>query len=76
MGYNNQILEPKSKLKNVLGIPVFESVRSTSIKKSSRNRECFWCGMKNIQKGERYVNHQFRYDGRIITISFHEDCFK
>ena len=76
MGFTNEKIEPRSHVWSTLEIPIFDSVRSTIIKKSLRKRQCFWCGLKNIQKGENYVNHEFRYDGRIITISFHVECFK
>jgi len=48
---------------------VFDNVRSTAERISNRKRQCFGTS-KNIEKGEKYINHQFRYDGRIITISF------
>lgn len=48
------------------------SIRSQSIKKASRNRECKECG-RTIKKGSDYVNQAIRYDGKIITYSFHTD---
>lgn len=76
MTFTNEKLIPKNVIKTTLETPVFSSVRSTTLKKSNRKRQCFWCGMNNIMKGEKYVNHEFRYDSRILTISFHEECFK
>ena len=52
---------------------VFSNVRESKLKKSMRKRQCFKCGGK-IEKGENYINHQFRYDYRIITVSFCNNC--
>jgi len=53
---------------------LFDNVRASSEKESARVRQCYTCAGR-IAKGEIYTNHQFRYDGRIIIISFHEKCF-
>ena len=71
----------KSEIKNenpnianaVLGAVVFSNVRESKLKKSMRKRQCFKCEGK-IEKGETYINHQFRYDYRIITVSFCNNC--
>ena len=52
---------------------VFSNVRESKLKKSMRKRQCFKCEGK-IEKGENYINHQFRYDYRIITVSFCNNC--
>ena len=57
----------------VLGAVVFSNVRESKLKKSMRKRQCFKCEGK-IGKGETYMNHQFRYDYRIITVSFCNNC--
>lgn len=57
----------------VLGAVVFSNVRESKLKKSMRKRQCFKCEGK-IEKGETYMNHQFRYDYRIITVSFCNNC--
>lgn len=59
--------------KPVLGAVVFSNVRESKLKKSMRKRQCFKCEGK-IKKGETYMNHQFRYDYRIITVSFCNNC--
>jgi len=46
-----------------------KTIRSEHIKKTARNRECYNCGM-TIKKGEKYLNREIRYDGKIITLSF------
>lgn len=56
---------------NTIGIVA--SVRSTTVKKAARTRQCFEC-LTNITKKHPYVNHQFRYDKKIITLSYHLDC--
>ncbi len=74
MGFSNIKLSPsKSLLKDVDGT-IFNRVRSTNKRKSRRNRECYLC-LKRIEKNDYYINHQFNYDKRIITISFHINCF-
>ena len=50
-----------------------ESIRQTYIAKSRRRRQCFEC-CKIIKKDDYYINHQFRYDSKIVTISMHPDC--
>ena len=54
---------------------VFSNVRESKLKKSMRKRQCFKCEGK-IEKGETYMNHQFRYDYRIITVSFCKNCIQ
>ena len=76
MGFSNKIeIVPGIETTIAVSLMVFKDVRSTTIRKSRRYRECYYCGHP-IRKDEKYVNHQFRYDGRIITISFHKECFK
>lgn len=53
---------------------LFKSIRNTRIKTSRRKRQCFSC-MCLIKKGDLYGNHEFRYDFRIITISFCPKCY-
>lgn len=74
MSYTSQELIPNDEVAHNYHT-VFKNVRSASIKKSRRKRECFACGYK-IEKGYEYVNHEFRYDYRIITVSFHTDCYQ
>jgi len=50
-----------------------KSIRQTSVKTSTRRRECWDCG-KAILKGEKYTNQQIRYDKTIISQFFHIDC--
>ena len=65
--------ETANSTKPVLGAVVFSNVRESKLKKSMRKRQCFKCEGK-IEKGETYMNHQFRYDYRIITVSFCNNC--
>lgn len=50
-------------------------IRSETIKKARRNRECLNCG-QTIKKGDQYGNRLFLYDGRMITYNFclFENC--
>ena len=66
---------PKEKQDNIIYSErvVFSNVRESKLKKSMRKRQCFKCEGK-IEKGETYMNHQFRYDYRIITVSFCNNC--
>ena len=54
---------------------LLESVRETTTKKSTRKRQCFHC-LEQIEKGEDYINHQYRYDKTILSAFFHQECFK
>lgn len=74
MGFTNEKLQPSNGLYALLAPVVFENVRSTSKKVSRRKRQCYGTG-KTIEKGEKYINHQFRYDGRIVTVSFNLEFF-
>jgi len=74
MAYSKEKLKPSNNLVELLSPIVFKNVRSTSEHKTSRVRQCYACGNK-INKNDNYINHQFKYDGRIITISFCVDCF-
>jgi hypothetical protein len=74
MAFTDEKLQPDNNLHALLSPIVFNNVRSTSIKTSNRKRQCYGTG-KIIAKGDKYVNHQFRYDGRIITVSFNIDFF-
>jgi len=74
MAFSNEKIRPNSDLYKLLAPIVFDSVRSTSEHIALRNRQCYKC-MQTIKKGEKYINHQFRYDKKVKTISFHKDCF-
>lgn len=74
MSFSNTKLQPDNYLKGVLPSILFKNVRSTYESKSNRKRQCFFCQNK-IMKDENYINHQFRYDYTIKTISFHLHCF-
>jgi len=50
-----------------------KQIRSDKVKTANRKRECFAC-FKPIVKGEMYNNLQVRYDGTILTFSFHKEC--
>ena len=69
MAYTNNKIEPCIGCRNLMAPIVFDNVRSTDERTSNRKRQCYG-SMWKIDKGEKYINHQFRYDGRIITISF------
>ena len=53
---------------------LFKDVREVKLKKSRRKRQCFAC-LGFIAKDEKYINHQFRYDFNISTVSFHAECY-
>jgi len=74
MAHSNDKLKPSSDLHASLAPIVFDNVRSTVERKSNRKRQCYGTGSA-ILKGDKYINHQFRYDGRIVTVSFCKDCF-
>jgi len=74
MAFSIDKLQPSNVLYESLAPIIFNDVRSTSEHKSNRKRQCYNC-MEQIEKKELYINHQFRYDKRIVTISFHKDCF-
>jgi len=74
MTFSNRKINPSSKVYTLLIPILFNSVRSTTKNKSNRRRQCFIC-MRDIEKGEHYIMHQFRYDSRIIPLSFHANCF-
>lgn len=74
MSFSNIKLKPHYSVKLRMPLILFENVRSTYELKSRRKRQCFLCDTK-IMKGENYINHQFRYDYTIKTISFHLPCF-
>jgi len=69
MAFTNELLKPSNDLYTLLAPVIFENVRSTVKRTSNRKRQCYGTG-KKIAKKDKYINHQFRYDGRIITISF------
>ena len=74
MAYTNEKLKPSNGLYTLLAPVVFKNVRSTTKRTSNRKRQCYGTGLI-IEKGEKYINHQFRYDSRIITVSFKLDYF-
>lgn len=53
---------------------IFISIRSTKEQRTLRHRQCFECG-EWMDKGEYYINHQFRYDRTILSMYFHKSCF-
>jgi hypothetical protein len=73
MGFKNTIIEAAPWIEK--GIPfIFRNIRSVAEQRSLRKRECFYCSGK-IERLSHYINHQFRYDGRIVTLSFHKKCY-
>jgi len=74
MAFTNEKLQPSNDLYTLLAPVVFDNVRSTTERTSNRKRQCYGTG-KQIAKGDKYINHQFRYDGRIVTVSFTLDFF-
>jgi len=74
MTHSNEKLQPSNVLYTLLAPVVFDNVRSTTERTSNRKRQCYGTGIV-IEKGEKYINHQFRYDSRILTISFCLDYF-
>jgi hypothetical protein len=74
MAHSNEKLQPSNVLYTLLAPVVFDNVRSTTERTSNRKRQCYGTG-KMIAKGDKYINHQFRYDNRILTISFNVDYF-
>jgi len=74
MTQSNKKLQPSNDLYTLLAPVVFDSVRSTTERTSNRKRQCYGTG-RTIAKGDKYINHQFRYDNRILTISFNVDYF-
>jgi hypothetical protein len=75
MAFSNIIEEPSYRLRDLVPPLIFKDIRSSSKQKSRRKRQCFRCEQK-IEINEEYINHQFKYDGRIVTFSFHVNCFK
>lgn len=73
MAFSNEKLEPFLGLKQLMPKVFFMSVRSTTIRKSRKPRQCF-VSLQKIKKGQQYISHSFRYEGRIMTISF-DGCF-
>lgn len=69
MAHSNEKLQPSNVLYTLLAPVVFDNVRSTTERTSNRKRQCYGT-RKWIEKGEKYINHQFRYDSRILTVSF------
>lgn len=74
MAHSNEKLKPNNVLYTLLSPVVFDNVRSTTEQTSNRKRQCYGTG-KTIEKGDKYINHQFRYDSRILTVSFCLDYF-
>lgn len=74
MAWSKEILKPSNDLYTLLAPVVFDNVRSTEQRTTTRTRQCYKC-MQKINTGEKYINHQYRYDRSITTISFHLDCF-
>tara|TARA_R110000851_G_scaffold172952_6_gene319245 strand:- start:1183 stop:1428 length:246 start_codon:yes stop_codon:yes gene_type:complete len=74
MAFSNTIIKPSNNVKMLLAPIVFGNVRSTVQRTSNRKRQCYGTG-NVIVKGDSYINHQFRYDTRIVTISFSVEFF-
>ena len=74
MAHSNEKLKTSNVLYTLLAPVVFDNVRSTTERTSNRKRQCYGTG-KIIEKGEKYINHQFRYDSRILTVSFSAGYF-
>jgi len=74
MAHSNEKLQPSNVLYTLLAPVVFDNVRSTTERTSMRKRQCYGTG-KTIAKGEKYISHQFRYDGRILTVNFNLEYF-
>ena len=74
MAFRNEILPVSNFMRQNCAPVVFHKIRSTYQVKSKRNRQCYWC-TNIIKKGDNYINHQYKYDRKIITISFHPNCF-
>ena len=74
MAFSNKKIQPCNDLYTLLAPVVFANVRSTEQRTSNRKRQCYGTG-KQIAKGDKYINHQFRYDGRIVTVSFTLEFF-
>ena len=74
MTFSNKKLQPCNDLYTLCVPVVFANVRSTEQRTSNRKRQCYGTG-RQIAKGDKYINHQFRYDGRIVTVSFTLDFF-
>lgn len=74
MAFSNEKTEPIGDFKKHLPFMVWRSVRSTHVRTSRKRRECFLSG-KGINKGAAYVSHSFRYEGKIITVSFDYETF-
>lgn len=72
--FKNMKIDEKLQPSTLLSPVVFDNVRSTEQRTSNRKRQCYATG-KPIAKGDKYINHQFRYDGRIVTVSFTLDFF-
>lgn len=58
--------------KNIAGV-LFHNIINIKWKNTIRNRQCISCGCK-ISKNEKYLNLESRYDNRILTVSFCNDC--
>jgi len=49
------------------------SLRNEHERNASRDRECWTCG-ERIEKGDRYINRELRYDYSVKTFSYHIEC--
>lgn len=74
MAFSNKKIQPASGVYKLLPPIMTSSIRSTEERTSNRARQCYGTG-NTIPKGARYINHQFRYDKRIITVSFSLEFF-
>lgn len=74
MAFSNEKIKPGDGIPNFFAPVVFDNVRTSSRYTSNRKRQCYKC-LSKIEVGVLYINHQFRYDKKIISVSFHEECF-
>ncbi|MFW6310904.1 MAG: hypothetical protein ACOC1K_01585 [Nanoarchaeota archaeon] len=73
--WKNDKIEPGVHTKNIMDSILFKSVRLSTLFKSRRKRQCYKCHAF-IEKGENYIQHQYRYDKKIVSLFFHKECFK
>lgn len=74
MSFSNEKLDPSESIVSSMPEILFKKVRSTTNKKARRKRQCFKC-QGQIEYGNEYINHEYKYDNKIVTVSFHLDCF-
>jgi len=67
-------IKPKDELYDELDFFILDDVVESVERKSRRKRICYRC-TNEIQIGEKYISHTFRYDKNAICISFCSNCF-